>query len=75
MGGYFKDGRLQSYNELVIDTRPYAQALPDSLAGFFVLPKSSGEQRRVAKDQHVCLICGSNRSNSRWATCDLLLTQ
>ena len=43
----------RTYNELVIDTRPYAQALPDSLAGFFVLPKSSGEQRRVAKDQHV----------------------
>ena len=34
---YYEGSR---YNELVIDTGPYAEALPASLAGFFIQPGS-----------------------------------
>ena len=62
MGGYIKDGRLQSYNELVIDTAPYAHALPASLAAFFIQPASSVEQRHLARDQHSAFLQEYGRS-------------
>ena len=61
---YASRGSPSSYNELVIDTAPYSQALPTSLAAFFIQPASSAAQRAKAAAHHAAFLSEYGRTAS-----------